>query len=70
MSKIKSPSFSIDSVGIKKVGKGFLIGVVGLAVTALEGLLPFVNFGELWTPIAVVVNSAIVNLIRKWSVSY
>ena len=69
MEKIKSPSFSIDKLGFKKVGKGFLIGVAGLAATFLEGLLPFVNFGE-WTPAWVVVNSAAVNLLRKWILDY
>lgn len=69
MSKIKSPSFSIDKVGAKKVLKGFLIGVAGLAATSLEGLLPFVDFG-VWTSVAVVVNAAVVNFVRKWAVSY
>ena len=67
--KIISPSFSIDKVGMMKVGKGFLIGVLGLVATALEGLLPFVNFGE-WTPVWVVINASLVNLMRKFMNSY
>ena len=67
--KTKSPSWSIDSKGWKKVGKGLLIAVAGAVLTYLEGAIPGVEFGA-WTTIAYAVNSAIVNLGRKYIVSY
>lgn len=64
MTEIKSPRLRIDKVGLKKVGKGLLIGIGGLVLTALEQAIPFIDVGE-WNPIVVVINSTLANLLRK-----
>ena len=69
MAKINKPQFKIDKVGLMKVGKGLLIGVGGLLLTALESALPYIDFGK-WAPVAVVVNSTLVNFFRKYIISY
>ncbi len=66
---MESKKFSIDKVGLKKVGKGLLIAVAGAALTYLEGAIPGVNFGS-WTTIAYAINSAIINFGRKFLISY
>lgn len=71
MAKIKSPRFNIDKVGMKKVWKGTLIGVVGLVLTGLESTLPFVHFSDpMWASVAVMLNSVLANFVRKLMVNY
>ena len=65
----KSPSKSIDSVGLKKVGKGALIAGAGAALTYLLEALPGIQFGE-YTPIVVGISSIVINFLRKWMLSY
>ena len=69
MPKIQSPSFSIDSLGLKKVGKGLLIALGGAALTYLVEVIPGIDFG-VWTPIAVTVSAVVVNFGRKFLASY
>ncbi|KKL71431.1 hypothetical protein LCGC14_2095000 [marine sediment metagenome] len=71
MTKIKSPRFSIDKIGMKKVWKGVLIGGAGLILTGLENSLPFVSFSDpLWASLAVMVNSTLANFVRKFFSNY
>ena len=71
MAKIKSPRFSIDKLGMKKVWKGLGIGIGGLVLTALESSLPFVSFSDpKWASVAVMLNSVLVNVIRKFLSEY
>lgn len=71
MLKEKSPRFKIDKIGMKKVWKGVLIGVAGLVLTGLENSLPFVSFSDpMWASVAVMVNSVLVNVIRKFVAEY
>ena len=66
---LQSPNFSIDSIGLKKVGKGLLIAVGGATLAYLAEAIPGINFG-VWTPIAVAVSSVVVNFGRKFLSSY
>jgi len=59
-----SPRWAMSDEDWSKVWKGLLIAAGGAALTYIEQLLPTVNFGN-WTPVAVAINSAIVNLLRK-----
>lgn len=69
MVKNTSPSFSIDAIGLKKVGKGLLIAVGGAVLTYIAEVIPGINFGE-YTPVAVAVASVIVNFGRKFLSNY
>lgn len=69
MTKIKSPRFTIDKIGLKKVGKGLLIGVGGILLTGLEQAIPYIDVGE-WNPFVLTINSALVNLGRKFLTEY
>ncbi len=71
MSKIKSPKFSIDKKGMKKVWKGVLIGCAGLVLTGLESTLPMISFSDpIYASIAVMVNSTLANFVRKFLSNY
>ena len=69
MEKTKSPSFSIDTVGLKKVGKGALIAGGAVALTyALENMSSL-DFGN-YTALIVGIASILINFLRKWLMSY
>lgn len=71
MVKMKSPRYSVDKVGMKKVWKGVLIGFAGLVLTGLESTLPMVSFSDpMYASIAVMVNSVIANVVRKFMSNY
>ena len=67
--KMKSPSLSIDTKGLIKVGKGSLIAGAGAVLTYLLEALPGINFGE-YTPLVVAVSAVFINFARKWLLSY
>ena len=57
--------YSLDEESLKKIGKGFLIAVGGLGATYLQDLIPNIDWGQ-YAPIAVAVNSVVINIIREW----
>lgn len=62
-----SPSGSFDwQTDGKKLLKGALIAAIGAILTYLEDALPGIDFGPTWTPVAVGLNSVLVNFFRKW----
>lgn len=64
-----NPNFSLDSHGLKKVGKGALIAVTGAILTYGTQEIVNINFGE-WTPVVVAIWSVIANLGHKWITKY
>ena len=60
-----SPRYSLNSADLKKIATGLGIAVAGAALTYLEQLIPSIDFG-VYAPLAVSVNSVLVNLARKW----
>ncbi|MBA7688582.1 hypothetical protein ES703_97066 [subsurface metagenome] len=67
--KQKSPSGSIDWIGLKKVGKGALIVGGATALTYILEALPGVHLGA-YTPMVVGILSIGINYLRKWIISY
>lgn len=67
--KIKSPSFSIDLVGMKKVGKGALIAGAGAILTYLAEAIPGIDFGQ-YTPLVAAILGILINFGRKFIVNY
>lgn len=49
---------------LKKIGVGALISLGAALATYLQDTIPNVDFGT-WQPLVVVVNSVIINLLRK-----
>lgn len=67
--KETSTRFTIDKVGLKKVGVGFLIALGGVALTYWQDAFLHIDFGQ-WQMLAVAVNSALVNLAKKFLTDY
>jgi len=66
---MSSKSFSIDSKGWKKVGKGLLIAAGGAAVTYLLEIIPGLDFGP-YTALVCGAAAVVLNFLRKFLVSY
>lgn len=66
---MKIESGKIDLQGLKKVGKGALIAGSGAALTYLTQNIGNIDFGQ-WTPIVVAGLGIVVNLLRKFLLSY
>lgn len=66
---IQSPKFKIDSVGMKKVGKGALIAGIGASLVFLVENVSSIDFGE-YTPFIVAISAVLVNLARKFLLEY
>lgn len=66
---VVSPRFSIDLVGLKKVGKGALIAAGGAVLTYLAEAIPGLDFGE-YTPVIVAVSSVLINAGIKFFSQY
>lgn len=64
-----SPSFKIDGVGIKKVGKGALIAGAGAALVYILEAIPGLDFGG-YTALVGGILAILVNFLRKLIVSY
>lgn len=60
-----SPKWTVNATDWKKVGKGFLIALAGMALTLLADLIPGLDFGN-YTVIVAPVMMALVNLGLKW----
>ena len=65
----QSGFLTIDKVGLKKVGVGFLIALAGMALTYWQAAFLNIDFGT-WQPFAVVVNSTLVNFAKKLLTDY
>lgn len=61
-----SPPLHMATFDWKKVGTGLLIAIAGAVLTVLEDYIPGVDFGETWGPFVVALNSAAINLLRKF----
>ena len=62
-------SGKINTEGIKKVGKGALIGLAGYLLSEIPNILNVFDFGE-YQPIMVVVLGIGVNYLRKLLLPY
>ncbi len=60
-----SKKYRLNKIDLTKIGIGLLIALGGAFATYLEEIVPGVDFGA-FTPLAVAVNSIIVNAIRKF----
>ena len=60
-----SKKYNLNKADMAKVGKGLFIAAAGAGLTYLMDIVPMVDFGQ-YTPIAVAVNSCLINLARKW----
>jgi len=67
--KVESPRFSIDLVGLKKIGKGALIAGSGAVLTYLAEAIPGLDFGE-YTPVIVATLSILINSGIKFFSKY
>ncbi len=65
----KSPRFSIDKIGMKKVGKGTLIAGIGAALVFLVENVGSIDFGE-YSPFVVAIAAVLVNVARKFLLKY
>lgn len=63
----QSRKYKLNKEDGKKILAGLLIALAGAALTFAEEAIPLVDFGT-WTPLAVAINSAVVNAGRKWIV--
>ena len=63
-----SKKLRFSNIDWKKIGIGLLIALGGALATYLEETIPGVDFG-LYTPLAVALNSMVVNAIRKFFAS-
>ena len=59
-----SKKYKLNSIDWKKIGTGLIIVLLGAFITYLQELIPSIDFG-VYTPIAMAINSVIVNLLRK-----
>lgn len=64
MEKTTSPKWTLIKEDLKKLWIGALIAIGWALATYLQETIPNINFGD-YTPIVVVVNSVLVNFIRK-----
>jgi len=63
-----SQKLSLNSLDRKKIGKGALIAIIGVLLTYVADLIPTIDFGA-YTPIIVVGNYVLANIVRKWIAS-
>lgn len=62
-------NFSIDKVGAKKIGKSFLVTVIGAGVVALGDLFNVIDLGS-WQPLLLTLAPFVINTIKVWSLKY
>jgi hypothetical protein len=63
-----SAKYQLNKEDGSKIFKGFLIAVGGAIATYMMETIPNVNFGE-YAPVAVAINSVLVNILRKFLAS-
>ncbi|MHA1302316.1 MAG: hypothetical protein ACTSPI_01255 [Candidatus Heimdallarchaeaceae archaeon] len=66
---MKSPTMSIDLIGLKKLGKGALIAGGAVVLTYLAENIGSIDFGS-YTALVVGIVSILINFLRKMLVSY
>lgn len=57
--------FSLNSLDLKKIGKGALIAIAWVLMTYLTDLIPTIDFG-VYTPVVVAGFSILANVVNKW----
>lgn len=60
---------SLDELDYQKIFRGFLVAIAGAVLTYSQELIPTIDFGAL-TPLAVAINSTLVNALRKYVVGW
>jgi len=55
-----SKKYKLNKYDFRKIGKGFLIGVLGYALEFLAQILTQVDFGQ-YEPVAIIVGAVIIN---------
>ncbi len=60
-----SKKYTVSKEDLKKVGTGLVIALLGSLATFMEQTFSQIDFGS-WTVLVFAINSALVNLIRKW----
>ena len=63
-----SPNYTLIKKDLKKVGTGLLIAMTGAGLTYIEQAVLAYDFG-IYTEMIVVMNSVVVNAIRKYLAS-
>lgn len=62
-----SPKYTLNQEDGRKIFTGLAIALLGALATYLQDTIPNIDFGA-YTPVAVAVNSVLVNIIRKFIV--
>ena len=62
---MESKKYSLISEDLKRIGIGAMVAIIGALATYLQDTIPNIDFGA-YTPIAVAINSIIVNAVRKY----
>ena len=62
---MRSEKYSLIQEDLKRIGIGLGVALLGALATYLQDIIPNVDFGA-YTPLAVAINSVIVNIIRKF----
>ena len=57
--------FKFDKETLKKIGLSALLLVAGAGATALQDLIPTIDFGQ-WTPVIFALNTWLINTIREF----
>lgn len=60
-----SEKFTLSGFDWKKIGIGLLIALGGATLTYVQETIPHLDFGT-WTPFVVALNSALVNVLKKY----
>ncbi|MDE2102572.1 MAG: hypothetical protein KGL39_35320 [Patescibacteria group bacterium] len=59
--------FAFDAVTKNKIVEGLAITIIGAACTyAIKFIIPTIDIGPIWTPVAVTLATNIVNIIYQW----
>ena len=62
---MRSEKYSLIKEDLKRIGIGLGVALLGALATYLQDAIPSIDFGA-YTPLAVAINSVIVNIIRKF----
>lgn len=64
-----SKRYSLNKADFASIGRGLLVALLGAFVTYAQTTVADIDFGA-YTPLAVAINSVIVNAIRKFMADY
>jgi len=62
--EIQSPKYKLNSTDLKKISRGFLLSISGVAIDMIANLIFQIDFGP-YTELVYVVTPVLVNTIRK-----